>query len=101
MSQQDGETLSNDGQPPGPNTLGSSDDRRSKLGDKVVTTSGYLFIGISVLCLVSVIALKGYSSYIGTKAPPYGTWLAFVQSEATSIGLMAIAIISALIGRVW
>jgi len=64
-----------------------------------MTLSGYALIMSSVVCFISIVFIKLKISLTGVPPVRYESWLEFVQSEATTIGLIIIAVVAASLGR--
>ncbi len=65
----------------------------------MASISGYALVMVSVFCFAVIAYIKLKMSVWKTESVTYETWLSFVQSETTTISLIIIAFIAALLGK--
>lgn len=67
--------------------------------DRVLATSGYILIGVSVFSFGVIAYIKLQESLRGAPPVIYETWIAFVQHESGMFSLLIIAIVAATLGK--
>jgi hypothetical protein len=77
----------------------SERERPPKDRDQILRISGYAFVFVSVFCFGTIAYLKIQESLAGVKYERATTWFDLIQRESSSLSLLIIAVISAILGK--
>jgi energy-converting hydrogenase Eha subunit A len=73
--------------------------RFSPYGERIIVISGYALMVSSVASFISLIALGIYTVAVKKETPIYKSWLDFISFQTTTIVLLIIGVVTALVGR--